>query len=170
MSECADVKTNVQGSVIAFSTRYEESNGARLLAYWDRLRGDRARARWSQFDFMDISDIAPFLIVKDVIDGGAEFRNRYWGTQHVLYDGMDGTGKTIADYYRPEHVKEMLELYRLVLDNPTPMVMRGKHFYHDHNADRDYAALVVGFEDEDGNVAKIVCAYDEKGVSRWPFF
>lgn len=161
MAENAVADITVKESVITFSEAYDEPKGAQLVAYWQRLRGDRDRPAWSEFDFMEIFELTPYLIIKDVIDGGAEFRNRYWGTDHVDGGGFDATGKTVAEYYEPEDVDDILKLYRLPLDNPVPMVMRGKLHYHEAGEWKNYSAVCVGFTDDDGAVSKLVCAYDE---------
>lgn len=153
--------TMIRESVVTFTESYDEPNGTRLLAYWRELKGDRDRPAWSEFDFLDIFDITPHLIIKDVIDGGAEFRNRFWGTSHVDHDGFDGTGMTIAEYYKPEDVQQILELYRHPLNTATPMVMRGRLHYQDIGKWQPYAAACVGFIGDDGEVAKLVCAYDD---------
>ena len=132
------------------------------FAYWLELKGDRERPAWSEFDFLDIFEITPHLIIKDVINGGAEFRNRFWGTIHVDQGGFDGTGKTVAEYYKPEDVQEILELYRYPLRTPTPMVMRGRLHYQDVGKWQEYSAVCVGFTGDDGSVTKLVCAYDDK--------
>ncbi len=152
--------TMIKESVVSFTEIYDEPNGAQLLAYWRDLKGSRDRPAWSEFDFLDIFKITPYLIIKDVIDGGAEFRNRFWGTSHVDQGRFDGTGKTVADYYKPEDVQEILELYRKPLNSPTPMVMRGQLHYQDVGKWQTYSAVCVGFTGDDGAVAKLVCAYD----------
>lgn len=161
MPGIAEVDIGVQGSVISFSETYEEPVGAVLLKYWQGLRGPEQRPSWRDFDFLDVFTITPFLVIKDVTDGGAEFRNRYRGTNHMELEKFDATGMCMQDYYKPEHVEEMLRLYRLPLDNPTPMVMRGRQFYHEQNEWRPYAAICVGFVDDTGAVDKLICAYDE---------
>jgi len=152
--------TMIRESVVTFTEDYDGANGTRLLEYWRTLKGDKDRPAWSQFDFLDIADIASQVIIKDVIDGGAEFINRFWGTTHVEQGGFDGTGKITRDYYNPEDVQEILALYRHPLTIPVPMIMRGRMHYHDVGKWQEYSAVCIGFTDEDGAVAKLVCAYD----------
>ncbi len=155
---CEDL--NIIASTVTFTEDYDEPNGARLLAYWRELKGDRDRPLWSQFDFLDIVETAPLLIIKDVIDGGAEFRNRYWGTEHVEMDHFDGTGKVFADFYKPEDIPDILKLYRQPLATLLPMVMRGTLHYQEASSWREYSSLCVGFTDQNGAVDKLVTAYD----------
>ncbi len=161
MPEIEVVDIDIRDSVISFSETYDGPNGAQLLAYWRALKGDKERAAWKDFDFMEVYRIAPFLIVKDVLDGGVDFRNRYWGTEFWDQDGFDATGKTVTEYYEPKYVDEVIGLYRLPLHNPTPMVMRGRMFYQEPSEWKTYSAVCVGFTGEDGEVSTLAIAYDE---------
>lgn len=152
--------TMIRESVVSFTEDYDGPNGVRLLDYWRTLKGGRDRPAWSEFDFLDIIEITPQLIIKDVIDGGKEFLNRFWGTAHVMHGGFDGTGKIIEDYYKPEDVQEILTLYRQPLTIPAPMIMRGRLHYHDVRKWQEYSAVCVGFTDETGTVTKLVCVFD----------
>ena len=151
----------IKDSVVSFSRTYDEPNGKRLLDYWNGLRGDRARPAWKEFNFNDVIDIVTLMVVKDVIDGGEEFRNRFWGTTNNETAGYDGTGKTIAECYDAEYVDSVLKLFRAPLSNPTPMVLRGKTFLLKRTKWRPYSALCVGFTGKDGTVSQLVTAYDE---------
>ena len=52
-------------------------NGKRLLSYWTEKRGTRAYPNWNEIELMDMFAIADSMIVKDVIDGGRDFLNRF---------------------------------------------------------------------------------------------
>lgn len=57
----------IQGSTISFGEDYDEPIGAHLLAYWNTLRKDDARPQWSAFDFLDVFEITPYLVIKDAL-------------------------------------------------------------------------------------------------------
>lgn len=160
MPEIEPQDYNLEGSTIAFSETYEEPNGAALLAYWCDLKGDRERPTWPEFDIVEIMGIAPLVIIKDVINNGEEFRNRYWGTFHAELDRFDGTGKLMADFYKPEDLELVLSVYRRPLLNSTPMIMRGTLHYQEVGAWRTYSSICVGFTDNEGIVTQLVSAYD----------
>jgi len=148
-------------AVVSFSETYDGPKGRLLLEYWNDLRGLRARPSWNEFDFMGVMDIASSIIIKDVIDGGIEFRNRYWGTAITNVSGFDGTGKTIADCYKPEDVDNILTVFRAPLNNPIPMTLLGKNYYMRKLQWCSFAAVCVGFTGEDGTVSQLVTAYDD---------
>jgi len=161
MLEIPSTDIVIRETVVSFSEAYDAPVGSQLLEYWNRLRGERGRPTWREFNFSDIMDITPAMIIKDVIDGGQEFKNRFWGSANSEIVGFDGTGKTIADYYNPEHVAEILALFRAPLRTSTPMILRGKNYYQLKTAWRPYQAICVGFTGEDDTVSQLVIAYDE---------
>ncbi len=154
------VDIDIKGSAIFYSETYDQPNGARLLAYWRDLKGDRDRPTWSEFDFLNVFYLAPLMIIKDVLDDGAEFKNRYWGTGMSEIEGIEATSMTIAEYYKQEDRAEILALYRQPLSNPTPMTMQGRLHYHEIGEWREYSAICVGFTGFGGAVSKLAIAYD----------
>ena len=51
---------------------------------------------------MDLSNIAPYLIIRDLLDDGGDFRVRFWGTEMTRWFDFDGSQKNMKDYYSPE--------------------------------------------------------------------
>ncbi|MEK9753400.1 MAG: hypothetical protein VW338_09335, partial [Rhodospirillaceae bacterium] len=51
-----------------------------LYLYWEEKRGGRDFPSWRDIDLMELYPIASVLLVKDVIDGGADYYNRFWGS------------------------------------------------------------------------------------------
>jgi len=155
------VDNALKESSVAFSETYDGPNGRLFLEYWHGLKGERERPMWAEFDFKDIFTLAPSMVIKDLIDGGAEFRNRFWGTENTHAVGRDATGLLIAEYYEPEHVDEILKLYRISLGNPLPLVRSGRQYYHKDTAWRAYASVTVGFTGTDGRVTQLVTVFDD---------
>ena len=60
----------------------------RLIHYWQGLATrNNGHPEWAQVRLIDLYKIATFLAVKDVIDGGTDFLNRFWGTGRVTRTG-----------------------------------------------------------------------------------
>ena len=161
MPEYSNSDIHIKEAKVSFLETHNKPKGQLLLDYWHRLRGERERPTWHEFDFTDVMEIASAMIIKDVVDGGKEFRNRFWGTSNSDVVGFDGTGKFIADYYEPEDVDDILTYFRAALHNPTPMIMRGKNYYQLKPAWRPFTSVCVGFTGEDGEVSQLVIVYDE---------
>lgn len=70
-----------------------------LLDYWQKKRGATPYPAWRDVSLMDLWQFADSMTVKDVIDGGRDFRNRYWGSRLTAYIGVEGTGRTHSEMF-----------------------------------------------------------------------
>ena len=107
----------------------EFTNARRLYEYWLEKCGERAFPSWRDIDLLDLWQIASCLIVKDVIDNGADFRNRYWGTQITQRAGFDATGRTHFEIYKDQPLGPQMDTYQAVINMRRPyMVHRTSTF------------------------------------------
>jgi len=98
-----------------------------LADYWrERMAPDGTLPRWRDFELMDLYAIAPTLAVKDVIDAGGDFINRYWGSQLTNALGFEGTQARVSTY-RPITMREtVLKRYRQLVATREPSLARGR--------------------------------------------
>lgn len=70
-----------------------------ILEYWESVRGTKfAPAFGAEFKLLDLGvDVIPCSSVVDVIDAGATFRYRFWGTLNVDIKGFEMTGKCLEE-------------------------------------------------------------------------
>jgi hypothetical protein len=126
-----------------------------LLDYWLEVRGDRSCPRWSDFQLPVIYKLAPHIVVKDAVDGGADFRNRFWGTAVTEWLRFDASGQLLSDYF-PDAGRDMiLDAHRLALHSDKPVRRWGISVY----PDRNYVAfetLDLPLENDQGERAHIV--------------
>lgn len=85
-----------------------------LHTYWRSKRGAGETPAWSDIDLMDIFELAPWIIVKEAVDRGREWRNRYFGTGIVRKLGIEGTGLKLADYHSPAEVRLIRQMFGIV--------------------------------------------------------
>lgn len=98
----------------------------RLVAYWrDRLPSCGGLPCWRDFNLMDLYEIALTLSVKDVIDGGADFRNRFWGTGLTNMLGFEGTGRLVSTYEPRQMRDTVMRRYRRVTETGESSMARG---------------------------------------------
>lgn len=98
-------------------------NGKRLLSYWTEKRGTRAYPNWNEIELMDMFAIADSMIVKDVIDGGRDFLNRFWGSGITRSTGFDGTGKLHTDLYASQPEGPQFETYLATITSGAPVAV-----------------------------------------------
>ncbi len=108
-------------AMVEISSTFHMPETRRLLEYWQSKRGQRPRLRLNDLDLMEIYDIAPLLTIRDVVDGGREFRSRYWGTQLVNLFGVETTGKLLGEAFSPESAQVLKDRLCLSLQADGPV-------------------------------------------------
>ncbi|MEQ9554649.1 MAG: PAS domain-containing protein [Rhodospirillales bacterium] len=108
-----------------------------LLDHWLEKRGERDCPRWRDIDLPSMYKHAPNIVVKDAIDGGRDFRVRFWGTAVTEWLRHDATGRLLSDYFPAGGRAQILEAHRLALLGDTPVRRWGVSVY----PDRGYVAF-----------------------------
>jgi len=89
----------------------------KALDYWNEWRQGDAYPRWSTFDLRSAPvDILPHALVVDVVDNGADFRYRFFGTWLSQIHKMDMTGRCVSEYDNPPYREILLAQYRAVVE------------------------------------------------------
>jgi len=147
-------------SLVESTTTFNSPVTRRLLDYWDILRCGRARPRLRDFELMEIYEIAPTLVIRDLIDGGAEFRCRYWGTRLVPFFGFDATGKLLMDCYVPDSAEVLRNRMLTAMTAEMPIRVAGIVDLVDTIVPKSYEAVWLGLDDDDGRPAHAVAVFD----------
>ncbi|MES1989967.1 MAG: PAS domain-containing protein [Pseudomonadota bacterium] len=71
---------------------------ARLVAYWHEKCQGRPRPERSDIVPRDILQLLPNTVIYDVLDGGADFRVRVFGTALVELVGEERTGMRVSEF------------------------------------------------------------------------
>ena len=98
---------------------------------------------------------APNIVVKDAIDGGRDFRVRFWGTAVTEWLRHDATGRLLSDYFPAGGRAQILEAHRLALLGDTPVRRWGVSVY----PDRGYVAfetITLSLANDAGERAHII--------------
>jgi hypothetical protein len=109
---------------LVHTDRFQSPINSRVLEYWNEKRGSNVRPSWSDVELMDLSSIVANVMVRDAVDGGEEFRCRFFGTNLVNAFGHDPTGKLLGEVYDPESAEVAQVRYQLGLyaDGPIRIV------------------------------------------------
>ena len=111
----------------------------RVFDYWREKCADTEPGpfpRLAEINLMDLYDIAPYLLVADVvrIEGArTRYRWRFWGSNLTAFFGFEMTGKFIDEAYTPEAARQIISAYDWLLENRVPhyWVRRGGLAYDD---------------------------------------
>lgn len=129
-----------------------------LLEYWQSLCDGPNCPRLVDVGLPAIVRQAPKIIVRDAIDGGRDFVNRFWGSELRTWLGFDGTGQRISEYF-PRHAREaMLKSQRLALTSDMPVRRWGVTAYARPNP-ATYEAIDLPLADDVGARAHVLSMY-----------
>jgi hypothetical protein len=126
-----------------------------LLDYWLEKRGDRDCPSWHDIDLPAMYKYAPNLVVKDAVDGGRDFRVRFWGTAITEWLRLDATGKLLSEYFPADGRPQILAAHRQALMGDMPVRRWGVSVY----PDRGYVAfetLTLPLANDAGERAHII--------------
>lgn len=130
--------------------------------YWLQLsacHGD-GMARVSDLNLMALYRVADRLVVKQVLDGGVEFRNRYWGTRVRDAFGSDATHKITADLVQGKRLAQILSLYRLAIAAPRPIRVIGEALFFESSNFHAFEAAYLPLYGESGAAERLLIAFD----------
>lgn len=86
-----------------------------IYRYWDDRRGSRFAPTWGDFRLIDLAGhIIPYIRVADVIDGGRDFKYRFWGTGLGAVRALDRTGVHLSEVDSPRTKTALAEFRRIV--------------------------------------------------------
>ncbi len=151
------------GATIEENGVFTEQGAARVLAeYWAMIYSETPKIgpQWTRFDLMDVYKIANRMVVKDILNGGEEFKNRYWGTHVTDAFHLDATGKVTRDYMSTEATQQALDLLRLVIKEVRPVRVWGRAAFFQTSDHKLFEAAFVPLCDRDNKPTHVVSAFN----------
>jgi hypothetical protein len=93
-----------------------------LLHHWNALKGTQPYPRGAQIDPLQLQPALGFIALVDVVDRGADFRYRLFGSKIAYVSGFDVTGRLVSQHPASPYIVEFsLAAYRAVLRRGEPM-------------------------------------------------
>ena len=145
----------VEGPFVEQTWEFHAPDLLWMLAYWDQRRGGRPCPRWRDIDLPAIYAYAPKIVVKDAIDGGRDFRVRFWGTDTADWLRFDATGKYLSEYFPAVGRDRILEAHRLALHGDIPVRRTGLSVYPDRSY-VTFETIDLPLENDAGERAHII--------------
>lgn len=94
-----------------------------FVDYWNAKRGQRFAPAWRDIDLMDLpAALIPRAVVADVVDGGRDFKYRFWGTWHLRFHGYEQTGKLTSGLEPPPYRDLIAGQYRQAVTARMPQL------------------------------------------------
>lgn len=93
------------------------------LVVWEAWRGEREAPLWENVDLSEVpAPLLPMMAVVDVLDGGREFKYRFWGSLLTNMFGRDETGTLLSEHEVSESGEIRTRQYLDVVENFQPML------------------------------------------------
>lgn len=142
------------------SDTFRSPNCRRLLDYWLRLRGERARPAWADIDLMELRDITPYVLVRDAIDGGRDFGVRFFGTELVNHFQHDLSGKLLSERSDPESFEILRQRFAAGLHADGPVRVVGYVDLVETQSQKTFEQAILPLDGSDGPPNHIISVYD----------
>lgn len=132
----------------------------RMLEYWrSKCHGDSC-PRLTDFDLMDIYDLAPLATICDAVDDGREFVARFFGSGIVSVFGFDRTGQTIAEGYPPDCADMIIERYALPYRTGKPVRVVGHLTAIGKDFPIAFEGIFLPLRNRQGRIAHVTAAFN----------
>ena len=151
----------LEGCIVETTTEFARPVNIEIYEYWLEIceKTPDIGPQNDNFALTDIIECAPYMLYKDIIDSGYDFRNRFWGTELVRAFSLEATGKTFRDYYEGKALKQVLEVANFVISRVHSVKMAGKLQFVSENKTKKFEAISLPLFDENGEPSRVVGAY-----------
>lgn len=102
-----------------------------MFDYWELKRGSRFAPARSDLDPVDMKPWLPGVLIVDVVSYPDQLVYRLAGSRAVSMRGSDPTGKTVGERFFGADLEEILENYRLAIQDKRVV------YEYDHTPSKD---------------------------------
>ncbi|WNJ98714.1 hypothetical protein L2D14_12640 [Thalassospiraceae bacterium LMO-JJ14] len=94
---------------------------ALTLELWRAWSGKDSAPTWKDIKLYDLPPVVlPQTLVVDVVEGGHDFRYRFWGTEYTGHYGVDETGLLLSECMGPSFIEATRTQLLTVTDRKAP--------------------------------------------------
>ncbi|MFN4278221.1 MAG: PAS domain-containing protein [Ferrovibrio sp.] len=126
-----------------------------LLRHWHALRERHGSVRPEHVDPFDLRPVLGYVLLLDVLDDGADYRYRLYGTEVARIAGFDMTGKRTSEMVTGSLASNFyLAIYRAMLRRPEPV-----YSWHEMPMEitiNSWDRIVLPLQDVDGRIVRII--------------
>lgn len=150
------------GCIIKSTTDFQRPITKKLYNYWiERCNmTPETGPQHENFELTDIIECAPYMMYKDVIDSGSDFKNRYWGTEIARAYSFEATGKTLCECYEGRELRKAIEFSKFVISKNHSVKFSGQLNSIDEGQIKQFEAAYLPLFDTTGSPTRYVAAYD----------
>lgn len=126
-----------------------------LLAHWTNLKGDQVLPRKQQIDALEMQPALGYIALLDIVDGGADFRYRLFGSLIAQASGYDMTGRLLSVHRASSYIVDFYRTcYRAILLRPEPLAT--VHAPPSAESSTIWSRLILPFSDQPKQVDRLL--------------
>lgn len=130
-----------------------------VMTLWTNWSKGKTAPVWQDIELSIIPPIIlPQTIVVDVIDGGEDYRYRFWGSDYVRNYGVDETGNLLSVSLGPGFIEASRNQYSQVIKTKKPCCFKATILAPHSGIVREKTNLRLPIMDEPNIVTKILTA------------
>lgn len=126
-----------------------------LLRHWQALRDHHGSVLPEYIDPFDLRPVLGYILLLDVLDDGADYRYRLYGSEVARIAGFDMTGKRTSEMVTGSLASDFyLAIYRAMLQRPEPV-----YSWHEMPMEitiNSWDRIVLPLWDGDGRIVRII--------------
>jgi len=107
-------------AIVAADAAFKSDKLARLMAYWNERRGERAMPARADISPLDFTYVLGDVVLADVHRDPLRFRYRLHGVSLVHRDGFDLTGKWLEEHPEPTYRSRIAATWTEVASTGSP--------------------------------------------------
>lgn len=129
----------------------------KVFALWKEWANGRSAPTWKEVNMLALpAQIIPQSVVVDVLNGGDDFRYRFWGTGYADHYGIDETGHLLSQSIGPSFIKATFKQLQDVIAQNRPMAFEVSISTTLTQTVQQKINLRLPIEDTPGRVSKIL--------------
>lgn len=130
----------------------------RALNYWNEKRRDRAMPSRGDLSPFEMTDLLPVVQLYDVVDGGAVYRVRLFGTAVAKLFDTDPTGNVFDRTSGSSLSRRMLTVFDQVVLQRKPLIARAVHTAIDKISYSPIESIFLPLSDDGSDINMIFAA------------
>ncbi|HEV8388309.1 MAG TPA: PAS domain-containing protein [Dongiaceae bacterium] len=135
-----------QDRIAAFASAIRSDVLRRLVAHWQRMRGDRRMPARADFDPLDVRFALGYISLIEARRDPVRFYFRLDGTKQVDLFGVDCTRRYLDEAMPKEHVAMAVASYSDVVEHAAPRYHQRQIAFHQRLI--DYEVVILPFSND----------------------
>lgn len=128
-----------------------------VFELWKQWAAGRSAPMWRDVDMLALPpELIPQTVVVDIVDGGEDFRYRFWGTGYADHYGIDETGNLLSESIGPSFIEATFKQLHDVMTQNRPVAFEVSIRTTLTHTLQHKVNLRLPIEGTPGNVSKIM--------------